>query len=164
MKKVIARRLRLQIRKVLDEIWGLGGKVRVRVMWSSARRGCWRLRGAYGMVRFSGWDNEGRAKFVVVFNQRVVESDGLMKGVCAHEALHIAYKYFAERGEMEKFWGGIVEYLGRAVELLGGVYGSAEEFVVSVLEPLVTLALFPPPAEMREGEKWILVMPTEDVI
>lgn len=152
----MSKLVRERVYNILERYWGLrrGGDIRVVVRWGRYRE----MRAAMGLVEFIGW-RKGVGWFRVVVNERAAESEGLLKGVCVHEALHIAYEYCAMVGDMDRFWEGVERAVQEGLERLRGDYANAEEFVVSVLEPIVALHLCPPPVVSADDEfGWVVVL------
>lgn len=135
---------RAHILTVLEKVFKINkNKVKIRITWKNPMGGRWHGNEAVVLPM-------GNGKFLVGLNPKCIRSDAHLKGTCAHEALHIAYEYFKEQGNMEKFWSALSDYIPQVIEILRKYYCETEEFLVSVLEPLVTLVLIPP----AEPKSW----------
>lgn len=145
---------------LLERYWGLrgGGDVRVVVRWRAQRE---MVGGALGVTVYVG-RRRGVMLFRVDISERAAEGEGIWKGVCAHEALHIAYTYCQLVEDMDRFWAGVGEMVADGLERLRRDYGSAEEFVVCVLEPLAALYFCPPPLRNRDEAPWYVEFPSSD--
>lgn len=158
----LIRAARSYIFKILNTVFGIKRKqIRLRVSW----RGNWCkkvLKKSYGAVVLSKWD-ERAPLFSVALSPKILGNEGLFKGTCAHEAIHIAYEYYRCKGRLDLFWRRVLAYLHDAIFYLEQYYESAEEFIAYILEPLVTLILFPPPASVdNEPERWSVTLPAPE--
>lgn len=147
----LTRSIREYLFRVLEGIFKIRrGKVSLRVTFEDPSERNW-ASGEWAVVIPTGV-----GKFTVAINPRSVISDSHLKGVCAHEAIHIAYYYYKDKGKLDKFWECLREYLPTTVDLLSRYYPQAEEVIACVLEPVVALSLIPSP----EGN-WEIYLPPE---
>lgn len=133
----LTRLARKHILTVLEKVFRIPPrKVRIRITWKNPLGGRWKSEGMVLPVR--------RGEYIIGINPRCAQSESHFKGTCAHEAIHVAIMYFKDMGKEEEFWKRLADYIPSAVEYLWKYYGNTEEFLVGVLEPLVTLVLVPP--------------------
>lgn len=139
---------RAHIFTVLERVFKIPRKkVKIRLTWKKPVGGRWK--DEEGMVI-----PLGGGRFIVGLNPRCIRSDAHLKGTCAHEAIHIAYSFYLEHGGLAKFWEALEEYIPSAIETLEKYYAGTEEFLVSILEPLVALILVPP----AEPKSWSVII------
>ena len=102
----------------------------------------------------------GRHTFVVRITPKALLSDSVLKGTCAHESLHIALIYYGLMNEIERFWEALSNYFPKAIDILQRTYGTADEFIVGILEPLVALYLIPSPEPLDKDRMraWVVTI------
>jgi len=106
-------------------------------------------------------EDTGVHKFFVRLATKALVSDAVLKGTCAHEALHIALIYFGINENLDVFWEKVAKYIPKALEILQRTYGTADEFIVGVLEPLIAVCLVPSPEPLEDENKlraWVVTI------
>ncbi len=135
VEDIVRRAAREYISLVLSEVFGLkvGKEIRLSVRFKG-------MRDAWGLT-VAGRNNY----YLVYLNPEICRADEHLKGICTHEALHIAYTHYQSSGDLDEFWEKIAAAVEKSLEILQTHYGTSEETCVQVLEPIISLHLFPPP-------------------
>ena len=142
IRRAATRTVEAIIKELLREVFGL--RVQVKVQWEPLE-GRWR-KGWWGETEVEGGK---RVICRVAINPRCIGEDALLKATAVHEALHIAYRLLMP-SRPDRFWDALARALPACLSILSTTYEKEEEFVVSVLEPLLTLWFKPSPRTFHQ--------------
>lgn len=125
---------------ILEKVFNIKrSRVKIRVTFDNPSGYGWRS---------GGWGElipQGKDRYLIAINPKSLLSDTMFKGVCAHEAIHIAFHFYQTRSKTHKFWSSLMEFIPQALDILQTHYPQNEELIACVLEPIITLPLLPSP-------------------